>query len=220
MKKYQKKLKALENELKSVEIDFHYAARRREACLSRINSNETIFEDLEEDSALLAGVHKFLELLSENRRQSLIQMVESLATQALQAIFQRSDYQFRLRFGTERNNVVCRPFLVSEFQGQCIETSLLEGHGGGIWDIVSLVLRIVVVVFQNSRRFLALDEPFRFCHLTDDQWTALGTFLQKLCKDLGFQIVIVSARSKVFSFADKKYRFSLDVMGNTEMSEL
>jgi len=67
---------------------------------------------------------------------------------------------------------------------------VMETVGGGMIDVASLTLRVVIARILGIRGPIVLDEPFR--HVDQDALPRLVAFARTLCKDLGIQIIIIS----------------------------
>lgn len=119
--------------------------------------------------------------------------MSSLITQALKTIY-GSDYSFIRGAKSVQINDEFGNFDLDEL-------------GGGLTDLLSVILRIVVVAQGKVGRLktLLLDEP-----LTNvDTETAIRTsyFLKKLSERLGMSFVVVTHRPELIEAADTVYRF-------------
>lgn len=192
---------------------------RRKGKLDHLTSQKTSLEseklELEKELTDEQKILDFLAVLSDNRRKEVIQSIEKLTTKALRTVFKRDDYELVLDITEERKSLACRTYLISDFNGKRIKISLMEGHGGGIWDVTSFILRVVCILILGYRRVLVLDEPFRSVNLKKDQLHSLGAFIKKLCEDLNFQIIMVSTDHIMEEYSSKYYEFKLDKDGYT-----
>lgn len=132
-------------------------------------------------------------------------IVETLVTDALQVIF-GSDYKFIMNTGIKRNKAEIEFFIQ---QGDMIRS--LDGEmGGGVLDVVSFVLRVVVWSLQQPRtsNVIILDEPGKF--ISKDKQPLFGQLIKDLSKRLSIQFIIVSHEEELISIADKAYNVKLE----------
>jgi DNA repair exonuclease SbcCD ATPase subunit len=81
-----------------------------------------------------------------------------------------------------------------------------SGMGGGVMDLIALVLRIMfqVVRPQGLRRISFLDEPLRM--LDRESQTKAAQFLSSICEQLDWTMVLVSHSEEIISEADRCYK--------------
>lgn len=128
--------------------------------------------------------------------------IEEMVTTALQAVFEE-DYKFIVDFDIKRNQVECK--LKVKINDQ--ELDFKDSLGGGVLDVASFALRVVLYSIQNpkSSNTIILDEPFRFLHGKMDNTMKL---LKYLSKKLGIQFIIVSQIDAFARNADKIFSVS------------
>lgn len=149
---------------------------------------------------------KLLQLSSATTWDTTKQLVESLVTRALRAIFYDRDYRFLVRQEVKRNaNSVT--FLVVE---NGLELDLVDELGGGISDVVSLVLRIAFLSLYRPqiRPFLVLDEPLK--HLWSGYQPNAGKFLKQACSELGITVLLATHSSELAKEAEQVFKASND----------
>src|SRR4030067_2461637 len=143
------------------------------------NSIKEYNENLQKARVLIAEAGKYTQ-------SYLKDYIESMVTTALQAVFEE-DYQFVIDFDIKRNKPEAKISL--KLRGE--ETDPKDSCGGGILDIVSFTLRIVLYSIQNPKtdNTIILDEPFRFLHGKMENTMKM---VKDLSKKLGIQFIIVS----------------------------
>lgn len=115
---------------------------------------------------------------------SAIEKAEKLADAALAAIF---DFPAKLVYSEEDGR-----FFVSTPKG---EADLQEGSGGGLQAVVSFVFTVFLLMKEEARLFIALDEAFT--QLDDDALVRFIDFLNVMCADLKMDILLVSHDARI-----------------------
>jgi len=133
-------------------------------------------------------------------QENMTKKVETLVTLAIRTVFDRP-LTFKLIFEEKRKNVEARPVILEGGN----EFSPKDDLGGGVIDIVSFALRLVIWHISTPRRrnIFILDEPFRF---TGKLINKAGEVLQYLSKELGFQVILISHDDELIGFCDRVYR--------------
>jgi DNA repair exonuclease SbcCD ATPase subunit len=174
---------------------------------------------LKENMAIYADVATLLLSFSEIEQRAVQDKFEQLISYALQLIFGDKFKQFRLNSSVERGQVSMTPILVFNVDGVEISSEVIGSHGGGPSEVVSFVLKLLVLIFSGKdkvRPVLFLDETFS--RLSEEYLPAMVNVIRKLVDELGadLQIVLVSHQREVFSqVADVVYKFDLNKAGYT-----
>lgn len=157
-------------------------------------------QEAEADGQLVLQARLLLETFSEEAQEALRARVEGLVSRGLQVIF-GSDYGFRVEVGQSRGQAAML-FRIISADG---ERDPLQSHGGGIVNVVSFVLRVVVAALTPGlSRCLILDEPF--AQLSNEYLEPMAEFLRELVDVTDLQLLIVSHEPEVAAVADKAYR--------------
>ena len=169
-----------------------YRARilKREAergFLKQLNEKKKVAETRVE---VLTKVEAFFNVLADKRRDLLEGRVQALVDSGLKKVF-GSQYSFRVRSSMRGKNLKTE-FFLEEGKG---EINILDAAGGGIADVVSFLLRVVMLVLQKpkQRRLLILDEPFKW--VSEDYAEAIVELLQQLSEQLAIQIIMITHRA-------------------------
>lgn len=152
---------------------------------------------------------------TEVRRAELRDRVESLVTQGLQAVFRRTDYEFFFETKFMRGSFGATPKLRSLYGDDVFETGIIEGHGGGIADVVSFLMRTVVLSLSRPKLapVLFLDESFR--HVSPEFLPGVAVLLRELNQSAGMQFFLVTHKPELLDAADVIYQTRLR-RGKTE----
>ena len=130
--------------------------------------------------------------------------VESLVTLAIRSVFDR-EFDFILNFEEKNNQVTCTPMI---YDGDK-EYIPKDDMGGGIIDVVSFALRIVLWSMESprSRNIFILDEPFKN---TGALISKAGEMLKHLSSELNFQVILISHDEELINICDRVWRISHD----------
>lgn len=165
-----------------------------------------------------ANTDKAIEIVhtaTETRRQELRDRVESLVTRGLRAVFKREDFEFLFKVSLRRDVFGVLPVLKSKFGEHDLEEGIVDGHGGGVADVVSFILRVIILSLSRPRvaPLMILDESFK--HVSPQYLRGVSVLLKELSDTAGIQFIMVTHKSELLDSADVIYRSSLDKKGIT-----
>ena len=164
-----------------------------------------------------AKVAALLSRVGEEEQERARAMFESLATRALRVIFDDS-LSFRLVPGESGGQVTLEPVLRSSYDGEDLDTAVIDARGYGMAAVVGFVLRLVMVkLTPRLRDILLLDESFRF--VSEGYVDRLGEFLREVTTRLGIQIVMITHDRAFSQYADARVRLALGPGGVTQVFE-
>lgn len=115
---------------------------------------------------------------------SSIRECEDLANAAIRSIF---GFTYTVEYDLETNRFVLN-------KGE-YSTDLSEAEGGGIITVISFVFLVYLIVKLNKRRVIYLDEAFT--QVSDSYFGAFIGFVNSLCDDLGFDLLLVSHDQRI-----------------------
>jgi DNA repair exonuclease SbcCD ATPase subunit len=165
------------------------------------------------EADLTAKARMLLEGYSEEEQEALRRRVEGLVSRGLAVIF-GDGYGFRVEVGQSRGQASMTFWIVTPSG----ERDPIDSHGGGVVNVVSFVLRVVVTALTPGLgRVLVLDEPF--AQLSQEYLEPMGAFLRELVDATDIQLFIVSHEDEIVSVADNAYRLRKQ-SGVTVVSEI
>jgi len=143
-------------------------------------------------------------IISEAARitqQQFKMLVEELVTTAIQAVFPNKDYKFIMQFVLQNNRPQIN-LLVQDGENEPYIPK--EEQGGGLLDIISFALRVVLWSLEKprSRNILIMDEPFRW---TGNLIELAANMMKEISKKLGLQIIMVTHDERLMEIADKSW---------------
>lgn len=182
--------------LKNKFISFHTECK---LVLNNLEIKEQEHKSLKEYNENLLKARIIVAEAGKYTQTYLKDYIEGMVTTALQAVFEE-DYQFIIDFDIKRNRPEAKISL--KIRGE--EVDPCNSVGGGVLDVASFALRVVLWSIQNPRssNTIVLDESFKFLHGNLENASQL---LKKLSKDLGLQFIIVTQLDELSQYADKTF---------------
>jgi len=128
--------------------------------------------------------------------------VENLVTLAIQSVFDRP-LKLLVKFEIKRNNSEC---LLLVQDGDKEPYVPKDEMGGGLLDVISFALRVVLWSLEQprSRNVLLLDEPMKFVGHGEMQQKA-GDMLRDISHRLGIQLIILTHEPELMAIADRSW---------------
>lgn len=151
---------------------------------------------LKQDAEYIDKARALIQQAALQTQETLKIRLTAIVTTALRTVFVDKDLAFSVRFESKRG----RTEAVLEVGENDIFTDPIEGHGGGVVDVVSFALRAAFWSISRSRSVLILDEPFRF--LSRDLQSAAAEMIRTLSDKLGLQILMVTHEEALKEVAD------------------
>ena len=155
----------------------------------------------EEAIAKQTDIKKALIVIQEvatNTQTQLKNKIVSLVNMALRAVFEAPPV-FAMELVSKRNRTECE---LSLQEGK-YSSSPEEAAGGGVLDVVSFALRVVMWTFTSSENTLILDEPFKY--LSADRAEKASAMLAEISRRLNLQIIMVSHQDGINTAATMSY---------------
>lgn len=179
-----------------------------------------LINDLESKIDILEKCLEVFQVLSEMKKEEIKNKIENLVTKGLRTIFERSDYRFEIIMEQKRNVMTAKPLLYSEFQGKEYCSEIMDGHGGGLIDVISFIMQIIVMISMRNtvNQIIIADEPFK--HVSRDYLPNVAEFLKYLNEITYVQIIMVTHKSEFLDIADKKFEVNLNKKKETVINQL
>ena len=149
-----------------------------------INTTESELAKISNEKELIERANLALKQVRPLLSGSSIKDCEQLANSAISSIF---GFDYTVEYDLESNRFVLN-------KGE-YSTDLSEAEGGGIITVISFVFLIYLIVKLNKRRLIILDEAFT--QISDAYFDKFIEFVNQLCTDLGFDILLVSHDQRI-----------------------
>lgn len=167
--------------------------RRADLRLAELRSAE---DRLQKERAERESLRARLRILEEAQSlaQSVAEAVQNRGCERIAQLVTRclgifdEPYTFQIKVERARGRTEARLLLVRDG----VEVDPQSGAGGGVLDVAAFALRVACLVLRRPplRRFLCLDEPFRF--VSEEYRPRVRSLLESLSKELGVQFLIVT----------------------------
>lgn len=138
-------------------------------------------------------------------QQRFKERMEGLVTLAIRSVFDKRNYEFELIFEEKRNQMEVKPIICEWVDGvKYSYDSLEDDFGGGMVDIVSIAMRVVLwsMEMPKSRNIIILDEPGKNLGV---MVSLFGKMLREISHKLGFQLIIITHDEEILDNGDRAY---------------
>jgi len=177
--------------------------RRQEVRRSLSEARDSV-RHLSNEMDILVRVTEFLRTLIDLEITEGVKSIESLQTEGVRAVFQDQDITVRGEIEVSRGKVTVNLITTQQKEnGDVIEGESLDGFGGAVSTVQSILLRLALIFRRGLRPVLFLDETLP---AFDDKYVHnMATFLKVLCKRLGVDILLVTHNQALVDAADHAY---------------
>jgi DNA repair exonuclease SbcCD ATPase subunit len=146
-----------------------------------------------------------VEIVSEvsiSAQHEVNSIIQGLVTKAVKAVY-GNEFEFVIKDEVKRNQHETTFYILENGKSLSLDD---DGCGGGLCDLVSLVLRVVLWAIQTPRTspIFVLDEPLK--GLDTNRLERAYVMIKELSDMLGVQFIIVTHQEMAIDFADVAYR--------------
>ena len=188
------KIEDFKNRMARVEMARAVHAHHHQGLVDELGS-------LEDQMEVLVKSSEVLKKLLNDLAKANLQSIDRLVTEGLRRVFyDQVDIKFISKL-VERNNQLQIGFETK--QGPATGKAV-ESFGASVTVVESLLLRIIVVLKMGLAPVLLLDESL--AQVSDHYVEPLGKLIQRLCKDLGLKVLLVTHQQGFQETADVVYR--------------
>ncbi len=181
---------------------------KKEELINKIESLTENKDSLEGYFNTLNQTNILLQKLSERQRKKACKKIEDLGTFALQSIF---GPKFRLMIKlANKKKPEAEIYVVSEEGGREIRNTPEDSRGGGIVDVVSLALKIVILQTYEPpiNGPIILDEPGK--HVSEEYINKVSEFLWEAQRRFGRQIILITHNKELANTASRRIKVVLN----------
>jgi len=165
----------------------------------KIKNTEQLLIKLTGEKEDTEKARTFLQTIAEETLGNLVFHLSTLPTSALYAIDPKAPKQIA-EITTKRNQIEC----VFYFDESGNLDKPIDSAGGGLLGIAGFGNRIMMWSLNPNNPILILDEPFK--DLSSDLHKNASELLERLTKEIGIQIIMVSHQEEIHANADKVFR--------------
>lgn len=189
---------------------YEHLCNTRAAYRVRIAEQEVCINTLKGEQDQLVDLVTKFDVLLKVSEQELTSKLDEIVNNMLK-VFEFDNYVFCSEFTQLRGCLGLEMYLLKN--GERIE--LAGALGGGLLDILAIVLRVYIMLITSASRILILDEPFKF--LSAAYKPKLKTFLNMLKDIYEFQFIIVTHDTALLDCANIIYEVTES--GKVRLSE-
>lgn len=178
-----------------MEKTLEYRCNAQNLRFEQLNANishiENVIQTTETELAKITNEKELIERAALALKQvrpllsgSSIKDCEELANSAIKSIF---GFDYTIEYDLESNRFVLN-------KGE-YSTDLSEAEGGGIITVISFIFLVYLIVKLGKRRLIYFDEAFT--QISDAYFPQFIGFVNSLCADLKFDILLVSHDTRI-----------------------
>jgi DNA repair exonuclease SbcCD ATPase subunit len=196
----------LESDCRKIESELAKLEGEKTIYLTLIENSQKLIDENKQQIQIFDETSNFLRHVSDAARIEIISKIETFVTRALEKIFGLGLFQFVIEMKVKQNvpyaNFQLKDCLTKNTFG------ILESYGGGVGDIISIVLRLAILELQIPKNTgpIILDEVGKF--LSSDHQIKFGEFLREWSETFDRQIILASHISNVSNYAHKIFKIT------------
>lgn len=185
------------------------AQGRREEIRRSLSDARLSVTRIEGETQLLDHVAALLHVLIDGEITEGVKSIEALQSEGVRAVFSDQDIQVRAEVEVSRGKVNVSLITTQRKEnGDIIEGLSLDGFGGAVSTVQSILLRLAIIFRRGLRPVLFLDETLP---AFDDRYVhSMAAFLKTLCKRMGVDILLVTHNQTLVDAGDRAYRIKRD----------
>jgi DNA repair ATPase RecN len=171
----------------------------REAVLKKAQDDSEITE---RELQVLQQVKEVLSAITGKCFSSATKRIEGLVNKGLSEVFDDQNLVFSIRASVSRKKSFVSFHLREGSTGE--DLPLISSYGGGVLSVIAILLRITTIHLLEKRKVLILDESLS--QVSDEYIENLSAFLNNLCENSDFIILLVTHQRKFTTYASEHYR--------------
>ena len=212
--------------IKNLRAVLYQKQAQQNALQESLDSTKAKLEEASREQDLTERARKLLELFVKSTEGRIRNYIEPLITEGLDFVFDQG-MKFHLVFANRRNQIevdfiVLRDTEMEELYQRIIKDPVKNAkqleqlvketkninfmYGGAINQVISLILRLVLVELFKIQGPVLLDEPSSA--VGEEYSPRLGQLLTSLSTRFKRQIILVTHSRSLASFAEKTYQVS------------
>ncbi len=200
-------MKELSEQLRILEDTFLVIKSERDKCLVRLAELEKEKDDILGILDLRVKAIEYVERVASEERLDVKERIEELITSCLHEVYDDS-YSIEFCYGMRASRTSVEITLVRRCPDGLVVQRDIDGFGGGVADSISLPLKVVVLLNDDSiAKVLIADEPGK--HLDQGRVEKFAKFLKVISNRLGIQIIMSSHHVCMDDYADSINYISL-----------
>jgi len=173
----------------------------REEKEENLENRRKLYKEIEKVANDLNRARILLEESNIASREFIQSEVEQLVTQGLRTIFGNPLIKFNIEFVEKRNQTEANFYLTSESDEESrVEGEITFSYGGGVVDIISISLRIILMQLLKLEGPIILDEPGK--NISVQYVDKFAKFLTDVSSSFDRQIIMVTHNATLANCAN------------------
>jgi len=152
------------------------------------------------DSLEIEKIQELFQTAIKMMYDNLSSKLGDIITEGIALVFPDAQCKFVIEF-VERRNTIETDLFIEDNDGN--RDDPIYSGGGGLADFISLLLRITYIILSEYENILIADEPLKF--VDRDRIPEAAAFIQKVCEDFKFQLLMVSHIPQMIQCSDVVY---------------
>ena len=197
LQEIKKECNKIERNLIALEIE-------RDTLLALLKDQESKLLELETKKDHSKKGQIFLRLKAADTRIQALASIEEIVTAALQEICSE-DYKFSLEMkevsskeGENTGLFTILPCIEKDIDGKRVKRPIKGSNGGGVLEIISVLLRFAFGTYNNYNGIYVLDEALSAVS-KDVKMEKLLIFFDRYITELGLQVILITHSAEKFS---------------------
>jgi len=197
-------IQGAKRKLNTLKEKYNQDIGKRDSLTQELQESQAELESLQEYTLVLEQTNVLMQKLAEHQRRRVCQQIEELGTYALQHVFgSKFRMELVLKDGAKPEIEI---YVISIEKGVEVKNTPKDSRGGGIVDIVSLALKIVILEIYEPKIDgpIILDEPGK--HVSREHIEPLANFLLWVSSKFDRQIILITHNPYLAEIADRRIR--------------
>jgi len=193
-------VEGLSDKVNRLSSTFNRADGMAELAASGLASSRGCLLECQEEMELLILVEAAVRRLLEALVRSNLEAIQAQVSEALSLVFQGEGLSFICSLDV-KGRVPTVSFALKKEE---VHYPLIGYHGGGVLDVISFVLRVLVCVKKGFKPIFILDESLPW--LSGDKVPLASELIRGLCDELGLKVFLITQVPEFAQEATKVYR--------------
>lgn len=174
----------------------------RELLIKSIKSKTEEFELIKINKEKNNQAALFLKSKAADTRQTSCEVISGIATKAIQPIY-GDDYAFSFQSNEKaiekglKSSFNLIPTISSKLGNSTLSTSIKDSRGGGLSEVMSVLLRLAFLSLSGYNGLVILDESWAAVS-ADEKMDSLINFFNGYIKESGIQVLLITHRTEMF----------------------
>jgi hypothetical protein len=174
----------------------------RELLIKSIESKTKEFELLKINKEKNNQAALFLKSKAADTRKTSCEVIDGIATKAIQPIY-GFDYAFSFQSNEKaiekglKSSFNLIPTISSKLGDSILSTPIKDSRGGGLSEVMSVLLRLAFLSLNGYNGIVILDESWAAVS-ADEKMDSLINFFNGYIKESGIQVLLITHRTEMF----------------------